>query len=169
MRLATNFAIHFVALAVLWMLLTGARFDSWIIGGPTVVVAAATAVLLSPRPTWRWSAAGMLRFGPHFVISSIQGGIDVAWRSLHPQLPIHPALIEYQLRLPAGAARIFFICIVSLLPGTVSADVRGDRLQVHVLDCRRPIQQRLAKLERVVAGLFATHIAPDEAQPGDHS
>lgn len=165
----TNFAIHFFALAVLWTLFTGARVDSWIIGGPVVAAAAATAVLLTPHPRWRGSVRGLLRFGPHFVVASILGGVDVAWRSLHPRLPIHPQLIEYQFRLPPGAARVFFISIVSLLPGTVSADVRGDRLQVHVLDCRGPIQQRLAALERVVASLFATNIPPDEAQRGARS
>lgn len=160
----TNFAIHLFVLAALWTLFTGARFDSWIIGLPVVVAAAVTAVRLSPYPTWRGSIRGLLRFGPHFVVSSILGGVDVAWRSLHPQLPIHPQLFEYQLRIPTGAARTFFISIVSLLPGTVSADVHGDQLLIHVLDSRGRVQEQLATLERVVAGLFATSIASDEAQ-----
>ena len=43
---------------------------------------------------------------------------------------------------------------VTLLPGTLSADLRGQILVVHVLDARGPAAERLALLERRVADLF---------------
>ena len=154
---ARRLGSHLSVFACLWALITEARADSWIVGGPVVVAAAAAACLARDR-RWRWSVIGFLRFVPHFARSSLHGGIDVAWRSLHPQLPIHPRLIEYQSRLPDGTARVFFMNIINVLPGTLSADIRDDVLTIHVLDDRQAIQHQLEKLEQSVAALFATRI-----------
>jgi len=74
---------------------------------------------------------------------------------MHPDLPIQPQLVQYSLLLPKGAARTLFMAVVSLLPGTVSADIDGDLLITHVINERKPIQQELDQLERVVAWMFA--------------
>ncbi len=157
-----RFATNLVAFACLWMLLTEASIDSWIVGGPVVMAAVVVAMLLAPRCGWRWSVMGAFRFAPQFVRWSFLGGLDVACRSLHLRLPIDPRLIEYDLRLPEGAARVFFMNVINLLPGTVSADVRDDVLLVHVIDGSQPMLQRLAKLEQVVAGLFAMQLDTNE-------
>ena len=154
-----------IVCACLWALIAEARLDSWIVAIPFVVAAAFMSVHLSPKREWRWSVAGFLRFAPYFVYSSFLGGLDVAWRSLHPRLPIDPQLIDYDLRLPAGAARVFFMNIVNLLPGTVSADVCGNVLKVHVIDGRQPLHEQLSKLEQVVAALFATRLENGERRP----
>lgn len=153
-----RFGTSLLVSAGLWTLITEGRTDSWTVGGPVVFAAAIAAVLLARRQRCRWNAIGLLRFVPHFVLTSFHGGIDVAWRSLHPRLPIHPKLVEYQCRLPDGAARTFFMGVVNLLPGTVSADIRADLLLVHVIDDRQPIQDQLEKLEQAVGALFATPI-----------
>ncbi len=156
--------VTFIVLAGFWALLTEARRDSWIVGGPVVLAASLVAVHLAPRDRCRWSVIGLLGFGPHFVRSSIMGGIDVAWRSMHPRLPIDPQMIEYPLRLPAGTARTFFMNVVNLLPGTVSADVGKDVLTVHVMDVNQPMQRNLATLEDAVAKLFAMRLNSPEEQ-----
>ena len=153
-----RFGTNLLVSAGLWTLITEGRADSWIVGGPVVLAAAMASVLLAHPQRCRWSAIGLLRFVPHFVRTSLHGGIDVAWRSLHPRLPIHPELVEYHCRLPDGTARTFFMGVVNLLPGTVSADFRVDLLLVHVIDDRQPIQDQLEKLEQAVGALFATPI-----------
>jgi multicomponent Na+:H+ antiporter subunit E len=159
-----RFAAHFAALALVWWLLSGGRADSWIVGAPTVVAAAALSVWLAPRHGWRWTAGGMLRFAGYFVRASLLGGVDVAWRSLHPRLPIDPQLMFYRTRLPAGTARVFFVNAISLCPGTVSADLRGETLSVHVLDGRQPTRQQLGALERSVGALFGIDLLPEPAE-----
>lgn len=156
--------VTLIVLAGLWALLTEARRDSWIVGGPVVLAASLVAAHLAPRDGWQWSIIGLLRFGPHFIRSSIAGGIDVAWRSIDPRLPIDPQMVAYPLRLPAGAARTFFMNVVNLLPGTVSADIGNDVLTVHVMDVSQPIQRELSKLEDAVAKLFAVRLNPLEEQ-----
>jgi len=149
-----------IVLAGLWALLTEARGDSWIVGGPVVLAASLVARHLAPRDRWGWSVIGLLGFGPRFVRSSIVGGIDVAWRSMHPRLPIDPQMIAYPLRLPAGTARTFFMNVVNLLPGTLSADVAKDVLTVHVMDVNQPMQRELVTLEDAVAKMFAMRLNP---------
>jgi multicomponent Na+:H+ antiporter subunit E len=60
---------------------------------------------------------------------------------MHPQLPIDPQLIQYEFRLPTGTARTFFMNVVNLLPGTLSADRGNDVLTVHVMDVNQPMQR----------------------------
>ena len=58
-------------------------------------------------------------------IDILKGGVYVAWRAFDPRMPITPELIEYPLRLPPGLPRVILVNMVSLLPGTLSAEL-GD-------------------------------------------
>ena len=93
------------------------------------------------------------------VRESLRGGVDVALRALHPRLPLAPALLAYDLRLAPGLARIFMVNVVSLLPGTLSADLSGSGLSVHVLDRNLPVQHQLQALEQQVAMLFGVSLS----------
>jgi multicomponent Na+:H+ antiporter subunit E len=137
---------------LLWWILTGGDPSSWLIGGLTITL---VLVLMAhqPRPTWHISLPGLVRFIPYFLLQSLRGGIDVARRAFSPRRPLHPALLEYPLRLPPGSARIFLLNSVSLLPGTLSADLQDDCLLVHVLD--QQLDPHLEQLEEHVADLFA--------------
>jgi multicomponent Na+:H+ antiporter subunit E len=100
------------------------------------------------------SPGGSLRFLPFFVIESFRGGIDVARRVLGPRLDVEPGLIDYRLRLTLQPARVFFTNLVSLLPGTLSADLAGASVRIHVLDRRVDAVAELERLEQRVAALF---------------
>jgi multicomponent Na+:H+ antiporter subunit E len=149
--------------SLLWWLLSGGAAESWLVGGPTVLAAAAMSAWLAPVAPWRWTVGGLARFSWHFGLASLLGGVDVAWRAIHPRLPIDPRMLNYRSRLPAGTARIFFANVVSLCPGTVSAHVRDDVLRIHVLDARQPVRARLDDLERAVAALFGVQLTPLDA------
>ena len=90
----------------------------------------------------------------------------MAWRVIDPRLPIHPRIIEYESRLPAGTARVFFANAISLCPGTVSASLRGSLLKIHVLDGQQPIHARLADLERAVGVIFGVELSRENSQAG---
>jgi multicomponent Na+:H+ antiporter subunit E len=97
---------------------------------------------------------------PFFLWESLRGGIDVARRALHPDLPLRPALLRYRTGLAEGAPRIFLVHCVSLLPGTLSAALEGDTLMVQVLDAGAPVEEELAALEARVGRLFASPLGP---------
>lgn len=86
------------------------------------------------------------------------GGLDVARRAMARDVRLDPDLLEYPLRSPAGTARVFFMILISLLPGTLSANLQGDLLMVHVLDRRQDMQSALARLEENVARIFSMRL-----------
>jgi len=142
--------------SLIWWILTDGAAPSWWIGVPAVLLAvAASAALLPPTP-FVWYE--FLRFVPFFLLRSLLGGADVAWRAFHPGLPIAPDLIEYPLRLPPGLPRVFMANTVSLLPGTLSAALDRNVLKVHVLDSRKSVLAELEAVEQSVARMFGTSL-----------
>ncbi len=89
----------------------------------------------------------------------------MALRALRPSLPLAPDLLNYTLRLPTSPARVFFSGVVSLLPGTMSAEFEGRELKVHVLWSEEEVLHNLRKLEERVAELFGLELTPEEALP----
>lgn len=153
------FAVRLALLAGLWWALAPGEPASWIVGGPAVVLAAWAAAGLAAPEAGRLSPAGVLQFVPYFVGTSLQGGFDVAWRALHPRLPIDPAFVRHPLRLPEGSARTFLVNVVSLLPGTLSAEVDDSTLVVHALSRPGESARDVATLETRVAALFGLDLA----------
>jgi len=144
--------------AALWWVLTGADAASWLVGAPAVVAATwASLALAAPRRAL--SLRGVLRFLPYFLWASLAGGIDVARRVLRPRMPIEPGLCSYRMRLRDPLARVVFVDTISLLPGTLSADLCGDQVRVHALDARAAVDPELERLERRVAALFGERLA----------
>lgn len=147
--------------ALLWWVLTEGEASSWWIGVPAVIASALASWGLRAAPAWSWRPVGLARFLAVFLWQSFRGGLDVAFRALHPRRPLSPDLMVYTLRLPAGPARVFLANTLSLLPGTLSADVRDERLTVHVLDGNLAVLESLAFLEVLVADLFGLSVARD--------
>lgn len=150
-------------LAFVWWILVEGNRASWYIGAPAVLLSAtASAALLSPV-SFRWYE--LVRFVPYFLIRSLLGGVDVAWRALHPGMPIDPHLVKYPIKLPPGLPRAFLANSVSLLPGTLTARIGSKSLDVHVLSRRKGIMSELERLEQRVGALFGTTL-PDRRRPG---
>lgn len=148
--------------AGLWWLLTGGAATSWIVGVPAAIAAAAASVALHPHSRWRLNPVGLARFIPHFLARSLVGSIDVAWRALHPGLPIAPAVIRYPLALPAGGpSRVFMAGAINLLPGTLCGVLDDDGMDVHVLNGASPsVAADIERLEERVAHLFDLPLPP---------
>ncbi len=141
-----------VFFALVWWVLTDGDMGSWLIGLPLVLVA--TLVSVSLLPGFSISLLGTVRFVPFFLWHSLRGGVDVAKRVLHPELPISPAMVCYRWRLPPGLSRVFMANVVSLLPGTLSAELEAEQLHVHVLDQTADFDSEMPLLEERVAQMF---------------
>ncbi len=138
--------------SLLWWALTDGTGGSWWIGAPAVAGAVIISVTLVPSLGLVWRE--VMGFVPFFLWHSLKGGVDVAWRAFHPRLPITPALVEYPLRLPPGLPRVILVNTVSLLPGTLSAELGGQVLKVHVLDSLGDFLAELEALEERVGCMF---------------
>ena len=141
-----------ILFSLMWWILTDGAIDSWPVGVPVVLISTLVSVMLMPPLSW--SLRGMVVFIPYFFWHSIRGGVDVARRALHPQLPISPGLFDYRFRLPPGLPRVFMANTVSLLPGTLSVELDEKILRVHVLDETHSIKEELNRLENHLADLF---------------
>lgn len=157
-------AARLLFFAFLWFVLTEGESGSWIVGGPTVLLAALASLALPSPASWRWRPAGAARFVPYFLRQSLRGGFDVSRRALDPRLPLQPALVRHPLRLPPGPWRIFFANTVNLLPGTLSAELEEDRIIVHVLDAGPDSLRELGEVEEKVADLFGIALPPAAAE-----
>ncbi len=150
--------------ALLWYVLTDGDTASWVVGVPTVLAAA--AIGLAQRGThWRLYLSGAVRFAAFFLAESLKGGLDVALRVVHRRVRITAELLDYELSLlREPPARDLFVLCVSLLPGTLVASIEERHLVVHVLDVGAPVRQYLARLERVVAGLYGVDTGPESGK-----
>lgn len=129
---------------------------SWYVGVPTIALATlASVAILAPAS---WSIVGVICFIPFFLLHSVRGGADVAWRAFHPQLPINPDTFDYPLSLPPGRPLIFLVTVINLLPGTLSAAVKADTLHVHVLTRGESVLAELMAVERHVARIFGVSL-----------
>lgn len=142
-------------LALFWWVLSNGSLESWVVGGPVVLFATACSLQLSHGVRYQWRLTGLISFLPFFFWRSFCGSIDVARRALHPEVLLEPAFMDYSLSLPEGVPRLFMANVVSLLPGTLSAELLGDSLKVHVLDATADVFGELQSLESRVAGMFA--------------
>jgi multicomponent Na+:H+ antiporter subunit E len=137
---------------ILWWVLTDDIKSLLSIGAPIILLAAWMSVkLLAPIPI---SFTGLVFFTGYFVGSSIRGAVEVAWFALHPQIPINPGMDKYKFHLPLESARVFMANCVSLLPGTLSADMNEEWLIVHILNKSDTFEVELEKMEKCVAHLF---------------
>jgi multicomponent Na+:H+ antiporter subunit E len=156
-------ALRALGFAVLWWVLTEGRGGGWFLAVGSVAAATAASLALLPERRGR-SPAGLLRFAAFFLAQAVLGGVDVARRALHPRLPIRPGFSEYRLRVRGETARALLLNTVSLVPGTLSARLRGDRLLVHALDSSVAVEGKIAEIEERLAA--ALGLVLDDARGG---
>jgi len=153
-----------VIFSVLWYTLVGADNASWIIGIPAVVFVTILSLMLASPTPLNIHLPGLLRFIPFFLYQSFHGGIDVMRRALSFQQLLDPGFVSYTTLLPDGSARIFFVNTISLLPGTLSAELQGNRITIHTLDRGMHIWANIQRLEYHVAALLgSTTVKKEEA------
>lgn len=141
-------------LAAVWWVLSGGEAASWLLGVPAVAIALWVSVRLAPPPALRFSAAGAVSYFGFFIWQSVKGGMQVAAMALRPTLDLRPALIDLQMRLPPGPSQLFLASTLSLMPGTLAVAVENNRLRLHVLDARLPIEREVRAAEKRIAAMY---------------
>ncbi len=144
--------------AILWLILTKGEIGSWVVGIIAVPIATwcALSVSVSSNKNTGQSVSVMavFRFIPYFFWQSLRGGVTCALLAIHPNKRAQTGFIQYKTRLPAGNARLFFVHLISLLPGTVSARWQEDQILIHALDITLDNKAAITDCEREIARLF---------------
>jgi len=131
--------ILFVVLFALWMLLVWRGGGQDIAAGLLVALFIAAVFggvflgepkrIFAPR---RWLL--FLCYVPYFLYFCIRANLDVAYRVLHPDLPIRPAIVRVRTRLKSDLAKTFLANSITLTPGTLTVDIRGQDFYVHCIN-----------------------------------
>lgn len=140
--------------AFIWFLLAGQDAASWLLGVPAVMAAGWSSLRLSGARDQRIRLTGLLRFVPFFIGESIRGGFDVMNRVMRPRMRISPGFHAYRTRLAHVPARLLFVNSLSLLPGTLAADLDDDSVLIHALDVKGELDEEIIRLERAVAAVY---------------
>ena len=61
----------------------------------------------------------------------IKANFDVAYRVIHPKLPIKPGIVVIQTTLKQDIAKMILANSITLTPGTFTLDILGDNLLIH--------------------------------------
>lgn len=94
--------------------------------------------------------------GVYFVVFSyyvVKGNIDVAYRILHPLMPIRPGIVKARTTLRSASARTLLANSITLTPGTLTVDVFDDGtfyvhwINVTTLDETEAGEQILGRFE----------------------
>ena len=150
-------ALRFGLLLGLWLVLAGADPLGLPFGLLAAGAATWTSLRLLPPSGHRLRPMAGLRLAAALLRDVAAGGVDVAWRALHPRLPIAPGLLRHAMALPAGVAQDGFRALASLQPGSLPAGTDPDgALVVHCLDTTQPVAAGLARAE----ALFADTLRP---------
>ncbi len=131
------FVIFAVILLGVWLQLSG-HYDTFTI--LLGMISIATVIFLAKRMGLLKQGQHTLHFYSHLPAYGIWllpriivANFDVAWRILHPKLPINPGFIRTPMTQKKELAKLTHANSITLTPGTISTDIDTDSIEVHVL------------------------------------
>lgn len=131
-------AMLFIALLVFWQVLS-ARIDPLFIVLGILSAALATwlgvrlidEVVGSAQDTPRIHLGYLISYIIWLLIQIPPAGFHVARVVLDPRRPPRPGLVRFRTELTSPAARTLLATSITLVPGTMTTDVRGTEFTVH--------------------------------------
>ena len=155
--------ILFVVLFGLWLLLVWRTTQQDFIAGFVLALFIALvfgSVFLTEPARWfapkRWLL--FVCYVPYFLYYCIRANLDVAYRVIHPDLPIRPGIVKVRTKLSTDVAKTFLANSITLTPGTLTVDIRGQDLYVHCInvpvDPEEWTRQIVQRFEPLLAKIF---------------
>jgi multicomponent Na+:H+ antiporter subunit E len=81
---------------------------------------------------WFWAMV----YVPYFLYYCVRANLDVAYRVLHPDMPIRPGIVKVHTTLRSEMGRTFLANSITLTPGTLAVDIDGQDLYIHWINVR---------------------------------
>ena len=77
-------------------------------------------------------------YAPVFLWECLKANIDVAYRVIHPNLPIKPGIVKVKTELKTDTGLTFLANSITLTPGTMSVDIDRDNgfLYIHWINVK---------------------------------
>ncbi len=88
-----------------------------------------------------------------FLKEVAKANIDVAYRVLHPELPIRPGIVKVKTDIKSETGLTFLANSITLTPGTLSVDVDAENgiIYVHWIYVK---DRNIEEASRLIAGRF---------------
>ena len=126
---------------IVWLLLTWTlNWQNLVAGGfVAIVVGLLFGNLFVDEPIkvfqpqrWFWA----LVYIPIFTWEMAKANFDVAYRVLHPKLPITPGIVKVKTKLKTEMGKVFLANSITLTPGTFTVDLKDEFLYIHWINVR---------------------------------
>jgi multicomponent Na+:H+ antiporter subunit E len=66
-----------------------------------------------------------------FLWECIKANFDVAYRVLHPGLPVKPGIVRAKSNLTTDLGKVFLANSITMTPGTITVDIIDDNFYIH--------------------------------------
>ncbi|RLI94029.1 MAG: Na+/H+ antiporter subunit E [Candidatus Altiarchaeales archaeon] len=158
----SNFFITYIVMFIFWILLSWEFSLSNILFGlvGSFLVAYSTRnlfikerIAISPQKFIRKSYLSILYIF-YLTYQIIMANLDVAYRVLHPKMPIDTRVIKFNTKLESDLAKTCFANSITLTPGTITIDVKKDIFYVHALTSEAAESLLEGSMERKLIEIF---------------
>ena len=100
---------------------------------------------------WFW----FLAYIPVFVWELTKANFDVAYRVLHPKMPITPGIVKVKTKLKSEMGKVFLANSITLTPGTFTIDLKDEYLYIHWINVR---YKDIDKATKEIVGRFEKYL-----------
>lgn len=80
----------------------------------------------------------------------VKANVDVALRVIKPRIPLNPGIVTIKTTLVSKLGRSVLANSITLTPGTLSVEMKGDRLFIHWIDISSTDQEEATR--KIVGG-----------------
>jgi len=147
--------LFLVALAV-WLLITWSlRYQNIIVGAiisglvslwfGDIFVKEGSIASLPRKFLW------LLYYIPLLIFEMVKANFDVAYRVIHPKMPINPGIVKVKTDLKSDIALTALANSITLTPGTMTIDIEDGYLYVHWINVRTT---EIEEASRYIPGRF---------------
>ncbi len=151
----------FITSLVVWLLLTKFTYSELLAGVIVSIFVTLTfrkyqGIKYDWKLLWRFIYYVFV-YLPVFVVEMVKANIDVAARVLNPKLPLNPGFVEVKTDLKGDASKLFLANSITLTPGTLSVDAKGEKLFIHWIDVKTTENKEKyisQKFEKLLKGVF---------------
>ncbi|GAH99427.1 unnamed protein product [marine sediment metagenome] len=104
--------------------------------------------------------AYLLYYIPLFTYYCLLANFDVAYRVLHPALPIEPGIVKVKTTLTNSTAKVALANSITLTPGTLSVEMTDDGylyvhwIKVRTSDVEEATEMIIRKFEKILKEIF---------------
>jgi multicomponent Na+:H+ antiporter subunit E len=110
--------------------------------------------ILSPRRVF-W----FLYYIPVFFVHMVRANLDVAYRVLHVNVPIHPGIVKVTTTLKSDLGLTFLANSITLTPGTLTVDIIGSNMYIHWINVSTEDPDRqtaliVSRFENIIKRIF---------------